>query len=199
MHVGFHAVQLADQDGRGVHRVAGVDEVLGGADRQVVHHLQPAGDDAGGDDVGHRAAGPGDVSEAGQRDLGHLRLGQQPDGDLDHHAEHALGAHEQRQQVEAGAVEGVGAEGHALALDGDDLQAQHVVHGQAVLQAMHAAGVLRHVAADGAGDLRRRVRGVVEAVWRRRLGDRQVAHAGLHTGEAPDRVDFEDALEARHH
>ena len=42
---------------------------------------------------------------------------------------------------------------------------------------MHAARVLGDVAADRARDLRRRIRRVVEAVRRRRLGDREVAHA----------------------
>ena len=60
----------------------------------------------------------------------------------------------------------------ALAVDGEAAHAQHVVHGQAVLQAVHAAGVLGDVAADGAGDLGRRIGRVVQAVGRRRLGDR---------------------------
>ena len=46
---------------------------------------------------------------------------------------------------------------------------QHVVHRQAVLQAMHAAGVLGDVAADRAGDLARRVGRVVQAVAARPL------------------------------
>ena len=40
-----------------------------------------------------------------------------------------------------------------LALDREAAHAQHVVQRQAVLQAVHAAGVLGHVAADRAGDL----------------------------------------------
>ncbi|MNP15072.1 hypothetical protein D3C76_1074140 [compost metagenome] len=73
------------------------------------------------------------------------------------------------------------------------------MHGQAVFQTVHAAGVFRDIAADRAGDLRRRVRGVVQAVGSGRLGNRQVAYAGLDAGEAADRIDLEDALEARHH
>ena len=42
--------------------------------------------------------------------------------------------------------------------------AAHVVHGEPVLEAMHAARVLGDVAADRAGDLRRRIGRVVEAV-----------------------------------
>ncbi|MCY1299468.1 hypothetical protein D9M70_489960 [compost metagenome] len=64
---------------------------------------------------------------------------------------------------------------------------------------MHAAGVLRHVAADRTGDLRGRVGGVVQAVGRRRLGDGQVAHARLDAGKAAGGVHLDDPVEARHH
>ncbi|MNZ08209.1 hypothetical protein D3C78_250040 [compost metagenome] len=176
-----------------------MDEVLGGADRQVVHHLQAAGDDPGSDDLGHCPAGVLDAVEAGQQHPRHLGLGQQLDGDFGDDAEHAFGAGEQCQQVETGAVQGIAAEGQAFALDREDFHLEQVVHGQAVLEAVHATGVLGDIAADGAGNLRGRVRRVVQAVGRGRLGDGQVAHAGLHTGEAALRVDFENAVEPRHH
>ncbi len=63
---------------------------------------------------------------------------------------------------------------------------------------MHATGVLGDVAADGAGDLRRRIGRVIQLVGRRGLGDRQVAHAGLDAGEATGGVDFENLVETRH-
>ena len=99
------AIDLAQQDSRGIGRVAGVHEVFGGAQGGVVHHLQTGRDDAGGDDVGHRLAGRFDVVECGQRDLRTLRHRQQLDGHLDDYAEHALGAGHQGQQVVAGAVQ----------------------------------------------------------------------------------------------
>ena len=73
------------------------------------------------------------------------------------------------------------------------------MHGQAVLQAVHATGIFGDVAADGAGDLRGRVGGVIQVEGRGGLGDRQVAHAGLHAGEAAFAVDLENLVEARHH
>ena len=82
-----------------------------------------------------------------------------------------------------------------LALDREAAHAQHVVQRQPVLQAVHAAGVLGHVAADGAGDLAGRVGRVVQAVRRGGLADRQVAHAALHDRGAADRVDLEDLVE----
>ena len=71
------------------------------------------------------------------------------------------------------------------------------MHGQAVLQAMHPARVLRHVAADGAGDLGRRVGRVVQAIWPDGLRHGQIAHARLHPGEAMARVDLKNAVKLR--
>ncbi|MNQ50425.1 hypothetical protein D3C85_643700 [compost metagenome] len=73
------------------------------------------------------------------------------------------------------------------------------MHGQAVLQAMHAAGVFRDVAADGTGDLRRRVGRVVQTMRRGGLGNRQVAHPRLDPCDAGGGVDVQDLVEARHH
>ena len=109
-----------------------------------------------------------------------LRLGQQLHRDFDDDAEHAFRSGKEREQVEARGVERFGTERQTLAVDRQDLDLQDVVHGQAVFQAMHAARVLRHVAADRAGDLRRRIGRVVEAVRRGGLRDREIAHAGLH-------------------
>ncbi len=69
------------------------------------------------------------------------------------------------------------------------------MHGQAVLEAVHPAGVLRHVAADAAGELGGGVGGVEQAVGRGGVGDRQVAHPRLHHGGAGVRVDAQDAAE----
>ena len=176
-----------------------MDEVFGGTDRQVVHHLQAAGDDTGRDDVTHGAAGLFHRVEGRQQHLGHLRLGQQLDRHLGDDAKHALGAGEQRQQVETRCIQGIAAEGHELAFDGEDVDLEQVMHGQAVLQAVHATGIFGDVAADGAGDLRGRVGGVIQVEGRGGLGDRQVAHAGLHAGEAAFAVDLENLVEARHH
>ncbi len=75
--------------------------------------------------------------------------------------------------------------------------AQYVVQRQPVFQAMHAAGILGHVAADRARDLARRIRSVVQTMRRRRLGDREIANAGLDRGGARERVDSQNAIELR--
>ncbi|MNP10469.1 hypothetical protein D3C76_1026220 [compost metagenome] len=176
-----------------------MDEVLGGADGQVVHHFQAAGDDAGGNDVADGAAGFFHGVERRQQYLGGLRFGQQLDRDLGDHPEQAFGAGEQCQQIETGGVEGVGAQAQMLAIDREDVDLEHVVHGQAVLQAMHATGIFRDVAADGTGNLRGRIRRVIQAERCRRLGNRQIAHARLNPRGTGGGVDAQDVVEARHH
>ena len=93
------------------------------------------------------------------------------------------------------AVQRLGAELHRLALDREAAHAQHVVQRQPVLQAVHAAGVLGHVAADAAGDLAARVGRVVQPQRCRGLADGQVAHAALHDGGARQLVQLEDLVE----
>ena len=106
----------------------------------------------------------------------------QPDGHRGDDAERALGADDGAEQVVAGAVGRDPAERHDVALGGDEVGAEDVVGGEAVLQAVRAAGVLRDVAADRADLLARRVGRVVVAVGRRRLGDVEVDHARLDDG-----------------
>jgi len=103
----------------------------------------------------------------------------------------------QRQQFVAGRVQRLAAEFDRFAFHREAADLQHVVHRQAVFQAVHAAGVLGHVATDGAGDLAGRVGRVVQAMGGRRLADGQVAHPALHARRARQRVDGQDAVEAR--
>jgi hypothetical protein len=102
-----------------------------------------------------------------------------PDGRGGGDAEGALGADDGAQQVVAGGVRRQPAELHDVALRGDQLRAEDVVAGEAVLEAVRAAGVLGQVAADRADLLAAGVRGVVVALAGRRPGDVEVDHAGL--------------------
>ena len=86
-----------------------------------------------------------------------------PHGDLGDDAKQSLRAGHQAEQVVAVGVQMLAAEADDLAGDQHHLDAEHVVGGQPVFQAMHAAGIFRDVAADRAGDLRRRVGRVEEA------------------------------------
>ena len=70
--------------------------------------------------------------------------------------------------------------------------AEKVVRGHPVLEAMRATRVHGDVAGDGAGKLARRVGGIEEAVLRDRAGDGDVGAPGLHRGSAVGVVDLQD-------
>ena len=193
------SVGFAQQDGRRVERIAGMHELLDGCGGFLVHHLQSGGDDARADYVCDSPTGLDDVVERGEDDLGLFGFGQELDRDFSHHAEHAFRTRDQRQKIVARRIQPFAADFEQFAFDGDEADLQNVVHRQAVFQAMHAAGILRDVAADRTGDLAGRIGRVIQAVWRGRFRDRRVAHARLYARHARERIDVQDALHLRHH
>ncbi|MGY3288529.1 hypothetical protein ACVWWP_001596 [Bradyrhizobium sp. LM3.6] len=98
-------------------------------------------------------------------------------------------------QVIAGVLRRLAADAQDLAAHQHDLAAEHVVGGHAVFQAVHAAGILRDIAADRAGDLRGRIRRVVEPGMGDGLADREVGDAGFGDDGAVVEIDLADALE----
>ena len=197
-HLFRRAVGFAQQDRCRLEVIAGTHELLYRVRRWPVHHFQSGRDDAGSDHVGDRLAGFPDVVKRRHDDAGALRLGQQPDRHFRYHHQHSLGTDGEREQVIARRIGRLGAELDRLAAHGEAAHAHDVVHSEAVLQAMHAAGVLCHVAAYGAGDLARRIRRVIQAVGRGGFRDRGIAHAGLDHRDASARIDPQDAHEFRH-
>ena len=81
----------------------------------------------------------------------------------------------------------------------DDLQAQHVVGGDAVLHAAQAAGVGGEVAADRAPVVAGRVRRIEQPGSGDGVAQRLVHHAGLDDGEPVGRRDLEDGVHPGHH
>ena len=195
-HFLLRAIGLAEQDRRRVEGIARVHELLDGAGGELIHHLEAGRHDPGRDDARDRLAGAHDIVERGHHHRRLLGLRRELDRDLGDDAEQALGAGHEGEQIVARRIERVRADLEDVALDGRHAQLEDVVHREPVLEAVHAARVLGDVAADGAGDLARRIGGVVEAVLRHRLGDGEIAHARLHAGGARERVDGEDVLRA---
>ena len=189
------AVEFDDQQRLDVERIAGMDEGFGGVDRRLVHHLHAAGNDAGADDFGHALAGRLDFRKADHQRPRRLRLLQDPHRDFGDDAEQAFGAGDDAHHVVAGGLGGFAADLDDLAGDQHDLAAEHIVGGHAVFQAMHAAGIFRDIAADRAGDLRRRIRRVIESGMRDRLADGEIGDAGLGHHHAVVEIDLADALE----
>ena len=192
------AVQLDDQQALDVERVARADIGLGALDGVGVHHLHAARNDAGGDHRGDAVGRARLGREAQQHGARRRRLAQQAHRDLGDDAQQPFRAGHQAHQVVALGVEVLAAQPHHFAGHQHHLDAKKVVGRESVLQAVHAARVLRDVAADRAGDLRAGVGRVVEALVLDRLGDAEVGDAGLHAGAAVGVVDLEHAVELAH-
>jgi len=192
-------VELDDQERLHVERIAGMDEVLGGADRRPVHHLHAAGNDAAADDVGDALPGLLAGRETDEQGARTLRFPEDAHGDLGDHRKQPLRSGEHAEQVVALRVEMASAEPYDLAVDQHHLDAEYIVRGQAVFQAVDAAGIFRDVAADRAGDLRGWIGRVVETLALDGLRDAEIGDAGLGDHGAIGKVDLQDAVEAAHH
>ena len=103
-HLLRRAIAFAQQDGGGIQVVASMDKVLHGGSHGLVHHFQPGRDDACGDHVGHGFAGLSHIGKAGHDAARQLRLGNQLDGDVHHHRQHAFAADGQAEQVIARSI-----------------------------------------------------------------------------------------------
>jgi hypothetical protein len=103
------------------------------------------------DDSGHRRAGVLDVSKDRQDRLHRLRVRDQPDRHLRADPECPLGTDKDAQEVVAGEIRGPSAQPHHLSVREDDGGSQDVIRRDPVLETVRAAGILRHIAADGAG------------------------------------------------
>ena len=195
----LRAVELDDEHRDGARRVAALHGRLGRLDREGVHHLDGGGQDPRGDDVADGAGGVLDAAEADEHRLHRLGHPDRPHGHLGGDAERALAADERAEQVVARVLGRGAAEVHDLAVRQHDLRAHHVVDGEAVLEAVRAAGVLGDVAADAADLLRARV-GRVRLVVRRGLpGHPQVDDAGLDDDALVVGPDVDDAAQPRQH
>ena len=163
---------------------------------EVVHNFHGAGQNAGCDDHAHG------VTRCLQRVVGcqdcavQLRLGQQPQRDLQRHAKQSLRAHKQTHEVRAGTLLAFAAQLHQCAIRQHHAHCQHMVAGHAVLEAVCPAGVESDVAADGADGLAGRVGRIVEPVRGGCKRHIQIAHAWLHNSNALPGIDAQNAVEA---
>ena len=171
--------------------------MLADMDRRPIHELERHGNDAGADDGGDAGAGRLVGLEAEQHRARALRRLEQPHRDLGDDAELAFRSDDQGKEVVAGRIEARTADIDDLAAHQHDADAEHVVGGDAVFQAMRAAGIGGDVAADGAGDLARRVGRVEIAVARDRIGDGRIGDAGLDLSHAVGEVDGQQLVHAR--
>ena len=191
------AVDLDQQDGAGVGRVAGVVVRLDRADGDAVHHLQGRGYDAVTDHRRHGLACGLDARKGGQQRCDAGRHAQELHLDLRDRAEGSFGAHEDPAQIEADSVGGVAVDPVHRPVRQNDLHPEDVVRGDAVVQAVRTARVFGRVAADGARLLAGRVGRIEQAVLRGGQRELLVDHARFDKGGLRDGIDLQDAAHAR--
>ena len=90
------------------------------------------------------------------------------------------------------------AELHARPAREHDLDAQQIVGGEPVFEAMQPAGIFRHIAADGAGDLAGGIGRVIKAFRFHRPGDVEIGHARFGRDAAIFEIDLQDPFHAAH-
>ena len=188
-HLLLVAVELHQQH-RG--RIVGIflspQIVVDGLDAEAIHHLHASRQDARGGDAAHRLGRRLHRGEIGQQHRHAGRGPQQPQGDRRGDAQGALTTDEHAAQVKLRGFRQAAAKGGDRAIGEHHLHLQHMVAGHAVFEAVHAAGVLGHIAADAAHHLTGGIGGVVVAVAGHRPGDPAVDHPRLHGDAAVGQV-----------
>ena len=198
--IGLHrrAVHFDNEQCLDIQGVADLNEGLGGMDCRPIHHLHAGRDDPGGDHGGDAIGGILGCRETDQQCPCGGRLGKDAHGDLGDDPEQPLGAGHNAENIIIAGVEVLAAKPDDLAIHQHHFDAEDVVCGKPIFQAMHPAGILRDIAADRAGDLARRVWSIVEAGVFDGFADCEVGDTGLNDGTPILVVDFENAIELGH-
>jgi len=142
-------------------------------------------------------APPGvDRLERREQRLDGLGPPQNPHRDLRHNGERAFGANDQSKKIRTRGVRKGSADLHEFAVWKHGFDAEDVMHGESVLQAMGAAGIFGDIATDRTDLLTRGIRRVVTAERRDLSRDLEIRHTWLDDDSLIGNVDVDDAVEA---
>src|SRR5205807_3497792 len=133
---------------------------FGSLDRECVHHLDRSRHDPRRDDLAHRGTGLIHRAKGGEQRAHGLRRPRQTNRYFGRDAESPLATNERTYEVIARWIRRISTEPLDTAVRQHDFESGDVMCREAVLQAMRAAGVLRHIATDRADLLARRIRRV---------------------------------------
>ena len=170
LHFGFRTFDLDDQHRLDVERIAGMGEAFADFDRELVHIFHRDGDEAGADDRGDALARVLGRSRSrtgraarlpprgSRRTVASVTMPSWP-------SEPMTRPSRSRPPASRWAPPSV----DDFAVERDHRDAEHVVGGHAIFQAMRAARIHADIAADRAGELRGRIGRVEEAVGARPL------------------------------
>ncbi len=174
-----------------------MDGGFGGLDGKAVHHFDGGGQHACGNDAADGGAGFVGAGESGEESLHGFGALDDAENHFGGDAESAFGADEDAEEIVAGRVERFSAEVDERAIGENDFEAEDVRGGEAVFEAMRAAGIFGDIAADAARGLRRGIGRVEIALRLDAVGDVEIEDAGLDDDAGVGEIDFEDAVHAR--
>ena len=198
-HAGRLAIQLDDEHGGGVGRVARVHEGLDGLHHPLVHHLEGRRDHPRGDDGTDRLCSRTDAHEVEEQGRHIRRILGEAHADPRRYPEGSLPAHERPAQVVAHRVALLLSQHHDLSIRQDHLHGENVGAGHPIQQAVRAPGVVGHVPPDRAGLLAGGIRGEVEAGPRQVAAEVQVHDPRFHPGQSPGHVHLQDPVHPGEH
>src|SRR5215472_4582445 len=199
-HQGFdfgkRAVELYEKQPATM-RIIRVDGGFSGLNREVVHHFDGGRKHARGNDAADGGSGfVGGRKRRKQRAdaFGALNNAQ---NDFGGDAERAFRAHKDSREVVARSVERFSCKMDERTIGENHFKAEDVCSGEAVFQAMRAAGIFRDVTADAANRLRGRIRRV--EVFLRLDSPRyiKIDDAGFDDDARVGDINFQDAIHAR--
>ncbi len=146
-YLGGRAIEFDQQETSTVW-VACVDRGFGGLDGKVVHHLDCGGQDSRGNDVAYSGSGSVGRIEGGEQSLNDLRTLYDAEDNFRGHTERSFRANKYTREIVSWRVESVASELHERAVGQHYLESEDMGGGEAVLEAMRAAGVFRNIAAN---------------------------------------------------
>ncbi len=189
------ALELHEQQRRGVRGIIRLHRGLSGVDGEAIHDFHRSRQQPGPDHARHGVAGGLKARVRRQHRAIHLRARDQPQRDLQRDPEQPFGSDEQAGQIRSRLFKAVAAQRDERPVGQDRADAEHVVRGHAMTETVRAARVEGHVAANRADLLAGRIGRVVEAMRRAKRGDREIDDAGLDHGHARARVEPHDPIQ----
>ena len=172
-----------------------MDEVFHSSGHGFVHHFQTSWNDPSSDHSSHCIASLSQIVKTGHDASGQLRLGRKLHSHLRGDGQHPFGADDQRQKIQASAIQCICAKLYRLTFHGKAFYFNDVVQCEPILQAMHAARVFCHIAANRAGNLAAWIGRVIQTQRGDRFTDGQIPHATLHDCRTTEFVNLQNFVE----
>ena len=189
------AFNFNDQHGFRIQRIAGMGKSLTSMDAGLVHEFQRHRNNAAADNGIHRGTRDFNGIEGCQHGARAFGTAQNTHGHFRHNPQLSFTARDQAQPIITRRVQISAANVQHLTFNGHEFHAEQVIRRHAVFQAMRTAGIHHHIAANHAGQLRRRIGRIEKPISLHRLGDADIRDASAHHRIAIRKIDFMNGVE----